>query len=146
MRWAIVCCALELISGCTALRRTTLTSIRLSIETAGYAGRFRLAYQRWPHDQNEMEEFMCMRGRADRFDLQQPRCEEVIHYPYRLTLVPKGRDLEIDYDDRKGMRLCSLTLRAPSADAEGTPFPTIVIEANMFSCPGNDEMAKGFDR
>jgi hypothetical protein len=59
---AMVLVLLPVISGCSALRLNG--GREFAIFSAGYAGRLYIAYGRWPANVNELEEFVCMRGRA----------------------------------------------------------------------------------
>jgi hypothetical protein len=132
----VLCGVALLLCGCQYVTTRLESAAYFSITSAGYAGRFRLAYGRWPASVNELEEFMCMRGRADQFGLARLSCDELVTLPYRTVLEPRGRDLRIRYFDSANALMCSLTLRAPRLGADAKVFPAILIESTMFSCPG----------
>jgi hypothetical protein len=97
---------------------------------------FRIAYGRWP-DVNELEEFSCMHGRADKFGLDLLTCEEVVDAPYRTQLTPSGVDLRMQFFNSTRKEVCSLTLLAPPARTDKDAFPMMVIKTTVFSCRGD---------
>ncbi len=129
----MVCCAAGLaLAGCQATVFSALKPVLVkSMTTAGYAGRYRIAYQRWP-TLTELEEFMCMPGRADKFGMKQMSCDDVVALP-RMDLAPRGADLEMKYFDASNRLTCRLLVRAPPKGA-GTAFPMVKIQTNLFSC------------
>jgi hypothetical protein len=135
MCW-LLCGAAMLLGGCQVVTARLESAAYFSITSAGYAGRFRLAYGRWPANTDELEEFTCMRGRADKFGMQTITCDEIVRTPYRTVLEPDGRDLRIRYYDRANALACTLELRAPPPGAEHSIFPSILIESNLFACSG----------
>ena len=126
---------LPVIGGCSVLRLNE--GREFAVYSAGYAGRFRLAYGRWPASVNELEEFVCMRGRADRFDLAQISCEELVRKPYRTQIIPRGPYLEMRFFDLAKKRVCSLKVLTPPVRSEADVFPMIVIKTSVLSCRGN---------
>lgn len=101
---------------------------------AGYAGRFRLAYGRWPTGEIELEEFMCMRDRAERFKLTRVSCDDVVSVPYRTELIPEGKHLRMRFRDSTNAVLCSLRVCAPVQDVGTGVFPRIVITTTLAGC------------
>jgi hypothetical protein len=135
LRW-LVCGAALLLGGCQFVSDRVLNTAYFSTTSAGYAGRFRLAYARWPAGSEELEAFMCMRGRAEQFGLLRHSCDDVVHVSYRTELKSTGDDLRMSYfDSSDGTLLCTLKLRAPTADADTRTFPRIRIESTLFGCP-----------
>lgn len=104
--------------------------------SAGYAGRFHIAYGRWPNA-DELEEFVCMSGRADRFGLVQISCDDLVRKPYRTQLTPRGTDLRMQFFDAAKKSVCILTVLAPPARHDADVFPMIVIKTSVFSCRGD---------
>jgi hypothetical protein len=133
--WVLILASLSLLGGCEVMRPNA--GRMFAIESAGYAGRFRLAYDRWPA-LSELEEFMCMNGRADRFGLALLSCRDVVFAPLRTSLLPVGRDLHMEFFDKQQQRVCRLRVRAPTAEAQRSAFPKIVIETTVFACRGGD--------
>jgi hypothetical protein len=127
------------LTGCEALLPRADAARVFATQSAAYAGRFRLAYGRWPASVNELEAFMCMSGHADRFGLEQPTCDEIVNQPYRTVLMPTGADLRMRYVDSSGESVCTLRIHAPAADADTTVFPMITIRTTVFSCPGDGQ-------
>jgi hypothetical protein len=126
-----------LLAGCQFLERRLESAAYFSATSAGYAGRYRIAFGRWPNVA-ELEEFTCMPGRADKFGLAQISCDEVVTLPYRTELTPQGKDLRLRYFARSdGALLCSLRLRATELGADTNTFPRIVIQSTIFSCTGS---------
>ena len=101
---------------------------------AGYAGRFRLAYGRWPAGESELEEFMCMRDRAERFKLTRVSCDEVVRLPYHTELIPEGKHLRMRFLDSTNAVLCSLRVWAPEREDRADVFPRIVITTTLAGC------------
>ena len=134
----MVCCAAGLaLAGCQSLLFPKFKPALLqSMNAASYAGRFRLAYQRWPATANELQEFMCMPGRADKFGLEQYSCDEVVEMP-RMELEPRGADLEMNFFDTSNESFCRLRVRAPPKGADTSTFPMVKIETDVFSCRGS---------
>jgi hypothetical protein len=133
----VLCGVALLLCGCQYVTSRLESAAYFSITSAGYAGRFRLAYGRWPANVNELEEFMCMRGRAEQFGLERLSCNELVTLPYRTVLEPQGQDLRIRYFDSANALMCSLKLRAPRVGVDAAIFPAILIESTMFSCSGS---------
>jgi len=129
-----VCALLPLLGGCELLRMNQGRGF--AIHSAGYAGGFRLAYGRWP-DINELEEFSCMHGRADKFGLALLSCEQVVDAPYRTQLTPSGAHLRMQFFDSSRKEVCSLTVIAPRARADKGVFPMVVVKTTVFSCRGD---------
>ena len=124
-----------LLAGCQLLERRLESAAYFSVTSAGYAGRYRIAFGRWPANVNELEEFTCMPGRADKFGLALMSCDDVVTVPYRTELSPQGKDLRLRYFDKSnGELLCSLKLRATELGADANTFPRIVIESTVFTC------------
>ncbi len=108
-----------------------------SVTSAGYAGRFRIAFGRWPASVDELDEFMCMTGQADRYELTRRTCDDVVSWPYRTVLTPEGKHLRIRYFDRSSSELvCNLQVQAPPAGARADTFPKIIINTTVFTCAG----------
>ena len=124
-------------TGCESLLPRVDSARLFASQSAAYAGRFRLAYGRWPATVNELEEFTCMPGRADKFGLEQPSCDELIRQPYRMELAPQGADLRMRFIDAVGEPVCTLRVLAPHADVHAEVFPMIEIRTNLFSCTGD---------
>lgn len=122
-------------AGCQAVEERAKSLLYFSVSSAGYAGRFRLAEGRWPAV-GELEEFMCMRGRAERFGMPMLTCEQVVNSPYRIGMKPAGEDLEIRYFEPGGTEVCRLRLVAPRAGAHSDMFPKIIIRSTVFACAG----------
>jgi hypothetical protein len=127
--------ALLLLSGCQAVQRHALAVFYFSEVSAGYAGRYRLATGHWPATVAELEEFACMRGRAEQYGMRRMDCAEVVALPFRTELQPVGKDLWLRYFDSANNRLCSLRLRAPPREVSRWAHPMIVIKTTVFSCP-----------
>ena len=131
---ALVFAMILTFSGCELLRPNFAQVY--AVESAGYAGRFRLAHGRWP-SMGELEEFMCMHGRADKYGLGLRTCEEVVNPPYTTLMSPLGRDLQMQFFNSGRQNVCRLTVRAPEENRRDGYYPTIVIETTVFSCRGD---------
>ena len=133
----LACALLSMIGGCELLR---LNEGRVfATQVAGYAGRFRIAYGRWPADVNELEEFICMRGRADSFDLDRIDCEELVRVPYSMQIAASHAHLQMQFFNSAKEPICRLRVLAPPADADAAVFPMIVVKTSVFSCPGGPD-------
>lgn len=121
-------------AGCQALEARALSMLHFTATSAGYAGRFRIAHDRWPANVNELDEFMCMAGRAEQFGLARLTCEEVVAFPYRIELQPIGDDLRIRCFESPDTPVCSLKLFAPPTDAHRKIFPALMIRSTLFEC------------
>lgn len=134
----MVCSAAWLtLGGCESLAVPVIQTAAFHAATsAGYAGRFRLAYSRWP-SAGELEEFMCMPGQAGKFGLDPISCDDVAALPYRLELTPRGDDLQMKFFDSSNQLHCSLVVRAPPTGADTATFPMIRIRTSVFSCKAN---------
>jgi hypothetical protein len=126
-----------MIGGCQLLRMNEGRA--LAAQMAGYAGRFRIAYGRWPTDVNELEEFVCMRGRADSFDLDRIDCDELVRMPYSTQITSRSAHLQMQFFDSAKKPICRLLVLAPPADADAAVFPMIVVKTSVFSCRGGPE-------
>jgi hypothetical protein len=134
-RLAVALVLSPIAGGCSALR---LNGAReFAVYSAGYAGRFHIAYGRWPANVNELEEFVCMRGRADRFGLAQISCDELVQKPYRTQLNPREAYLEMRFFDLAKKPLCSLKVLTPPPRSVEDVFPMVVIRTSVFSCRGD---------
>jgi hypothetical protein len=129
----LMCALLPSLGGCELLRLNEGRGF--AVTSAGYAGRFRIAHGRWP-DVNELEEFSCMRGRADRFGLALLFCEEVVNAPYETRLTVLGPNLRMTFLNAEHQPVCELTVLAPPARADRDVFPMIVIRTSVFACRG----------
>jgi len=129
----LVCALLSSVGGCGLTRWNS--GREFATTSAGYAGRFRLAYGHWPA-MNELEEFMCMRGRADRFGLEQKSCDAVVSPPYRTQLTSVADDLRMQFYDSAKRRMCSLRVLAPPTEVGKSIAPMIVIKTTLLECPG----------
>jgi hypothetical protein len=127
---------LTVLGGCSLLRLNE--GREFATYSAAYAGRFHIAYGRWPANVNELEEFICMPGRADHFGLAQISCDDLVRKPYRMQLAPRGVDLRMEFQDAAKKSVCALTVFAPMARKDVEVFPMIVIRTSVFSCPGDD--------
>jgi hypothetical protein len=134
----ILASALLLMVGCEILRPNEGRFV--ATVWAAYAGRFRIAYGHWPTIA-ELEEFSCMRGRADRFGLELSSCDDVVNSPYRPRLMPHGLNLEMHFINAAGKPVCRLTVIAPAASADQDVFPMIVIKTTVLACPGRVSLA-----
>jgi hypothetical protein len=121
-------------SGCQVAQERMRAAGYFAATQAGYAGRFRLAYGRWPADANQLEEFMCMRDRAERFKLARVSCDRVVNLSYNTELIPEGKHLRMRFRDSTNALLCSLRVRAPSSDEGSGVFPRIVITTSLAAC------------
>ncbi len=139
---AMVLVVLPVITGCSALRLNG--GREFAIFSAGYAGRFHIAYGRWPADVNELEEFVCMRGRADRFGLAQISCDDLLRKPYRTELTPSETHLEMRFSDLSKKPLCSLKVLTPPPRSGTDVFPMIVIKTSVFTCRGDARAAGSY--
>ena len=135
-RLAVALVLLPIAGGCSVLRLND--GREFAVYSAGYAGRFHLAYGRWPADVNELEEFTCMRGRADRFGLAQISCDDLVRKPYRTRLRPEDAYLEMRFfvADKP---VCTLRVLTPPVRSETDVFPMVVIKTGIFSCRGKAE-------
>jgi hypothetical protein len=133
-RWLICSASVLALAGCQLLEGRSLSLFHFASSSAGYAGRFRLAEGRWP-GVSELEEFMCVRGRADRHALPLLSCDEVVSSPYRMEMLPLGNDLQIRYFEGD-QPVCRLRLIAPRPEPDPEVFPMIIIKSTLFSCPG----------
>jgi hypothetical protein len=129
----LMCAWLPMLGGCELLRLNEGRGF--AVTSAGYAGRFRIAHGRWP-DVNELEEFSCMRGRADTFGLALLFCEEVVNAPFRTQLAPSGPNLRMTFLNAERKPVCKLTVLAPAPRADKDVFPMIVIKTRVLSCRG----------
>ena len=136
----LILASLPWLGGCELMRPNA--GRLFAIESAGYAGRFRLAHDRWP-SLSELEEFMCMTGRADRYGLALLTCKEVVFAPLHTRLAPAGRDLRMEFIDDEKRSVCRLRVRAPDAADRRSAFPKIVIDTSVYACPGTDEYRGG---
>lgn len=127
--------ALLALSGCQVVERHALAVLYFSELSAGYAGRYRLATGNWPATVAELEEFACMRGRAEQYGMRRMDCAEVVALPFRTEMQPVGKDLRLRYFDTANNRLCSLRLRAPAPQVSRWAHPMIIIKTTVFSCP-----------
>jgi hypothetical protein len=134
----LVCTLLPMIGGCELLRLNK--GREFAVQSAGYAGGFRIAYGRWPNF-SELEEFSCMHGRADRFGLALLTCEEVVDAPFLTQLVPSGVHLRMQFFNSAQKEVCNLTVIAPPAREDKNAFPMIVIKTTVFSCRGDRHAA-----
>lgn len=126
-----------MLAGCQYLERRLESAAYFSVTSAGFAGRFRIAFGRWPASVNELEEFICVPGHADRFAIHQMSCDDVVAWPYRTELIPDGNHLRMNYYDRStGKLLCKLRLQAPPDGADLDIFPMVVIRSTVISCSG----------
>jgi hypothetical protein len=130
---AIVC--LPLLGGCESLRPNE--GRFAATLWAAYAGRFRIAYGHWPTI-DELEEFSCMRGRADRFGLELSSCDDIVNAPFRPSMTPRGEHLEMRFTGVDHKEVCHLKVIAPPAGADKAMFPMIVIKTSVFTCPGGN--------
>jgi len=139
LRRPLICLILAgalLCSGCESMRPNQ--GRLMAASWAAYAGRFRIAYGHWP-TMSELEEFSCMRGRADRFGLELSSCDDVVKAPFRPQLVPRGANLELRFTNDVHQTVCRLTVLAPPAGAEKTMFPMIRIRTSIFGCRGKSK-------
>jgi hypothetical protein len=130
----LACVMLSSLGGCELMKWNS--GREFATTSAGYAGRFRLAYGHWP-SMNELEEFMCMRGRADHFGLELKSCDEIVKPPYRTQLLPLANDLNMKFFDASKQEMCSLIVLAPPKAETTALSPSIVIKTTLLSCPGD---------
>jgi len=130
---AIIAALVPTLSGCELLRPNVARVY--AVETAGYVGRFRLAHDRWPSI-SELEEFMCMHGRADNYGLGLRTCEDVVNPLYTLQMSSQGQDLQLQFYNSERQNVCRLTVLAPAKSELSGYYPTIVIETTVFACRG----------
>jgi hypothetical protein len=126
---------MQWLPGCESLRPNEGRFVATA--WAAYAGRFRIAYGRWPTI-SELEEFSCMHGRADSFGLQLSSCDDIVNAPFRPRLIPRGANLEMRFVDAAQKPVCRVTVYEPSANADKAMFPMIVIKTHVFACPGGN--------
>ena len=124
----LACVGLPLFAGCTLPRLNEGRAF--AIYSAGYAGRYHIAYARWPN-LNELEEYVCMRGCADGF----------VGKPYRTQMAARAAYLEMRFFDLAMKPVCSLKVLTPPPRSEEELFPMIVIKTSLLSCPGNGKRA-----
>jgi hypothetical protein len=133
-KWVLAGVMLSSLGGCELMKWNA--GREFAATSAGYAGRFRLAYGHWP-SMSELEEFMCMRGRADRFGLDLKSCDDFVKPAYRTQLTPLANDLNMKFFDSSQQEMCSLTVLAPPKDETTSLSPTIAIKTTLLSCPGD---------
>jgi hypothetical protein len=123
-----------MLGGCQLAKQRMEAAGYFAATQAGYAGRFRLAYGRWPANVNELEEFMCMRGRAEKFKLARFSCDQIVTLTYSTELIPEGKHLGMRFRDSNHSIMCSLRVWAPSPEAGAQFFPQIRISTTMTAC------------
>lgn len=132
----LACAGVPLLGGCGLPRLNE--GRQFAVYSAGYAGRFHIAYGRWP-TLDELEEFVCMRGRADGFGLAQVSCDALVSKPYRTQITPQVTYLEMRFFDLDTKPVCDLRVLIPKPRDKKDLFPMVVIKTRLFSCRGNGE-------
>ena len=83
----------------------------------------------------ELEDFMCRP--ADDQDPAAMSCEDAEHSNYHADFEPRGADLRMHFFDATSEPVCSVTVRAPAGGEPDAAYPKIVIQTNVFACPGD---------
>jgi len=110
-----------------------------AIAAAAHAGQFQRQTGQWPRDRAELERVPCpyfVNDDVRKTGRHPARCLFLADLPYTVEMRPLGHDLEMEFRDGSGHRICRLRVIAPRAPAGTDLAPLSIIRTGLFSCPG----------